>query len=290
MPRGCAGAHAGPRITAVSRGYPLAHWAVHAIRKPNARIHVALVTHDAFRLRRSRCSPAPEVVDITYVVAGRITRDYILPPVGLPLLDAPGGSGLYACGGVRTWHDRVGLMARVGEDYPRRWLKELETQGVDTAGVTILEQDVDVRAFYAYDANLQSTRSSPVSQFARRKLAFPKALLGYQTPTEAQADARKPDVLAPSAIEIPVPYREALAVHLCPLDFASHVQLANAFRASSANTLTVDPSPAYMKPQFLRDLRALLAGASAFLPSEEELRGSVLGPNVRPLGDAIRRG
>ena len=27
-----------------------------------------------------------------------------------------------------------------------------------------------------------------------------------------------------------------------------------------------------MKPQFLRDLRALLAGASAFLPSEEELR------------------
>jgi hypothetical protein len=163
-------------------------------------------------------------------------------------------------------------MARVGEDYPRKWLQELETQGVDTAGITILEQDVDVRAFYAYDANLQGTRSSPVSQFARRKLPFPKALLGYQTPIEAQADARKPDVFAPSAIEIPMPYREALAVHLCPLDFVSHVQLANAFRANSANTLTVDPSPSYMKPPFLRQLRVLLAGASAFLPSEEELR------------------
>jgi len=211
-------------------------------------------------------------VDITYVVAGRLTRDYILPPVGLPLLDAPGGSGLYACGGVRSWQDRVGLMARVGEDYPRRWLKELDTQGVDTAGVTVLGQDVDVRAFCAYDTNLQSTRSSPVSQFARRKLAFPKGLLGYQTPSEASSDARRPDVLAPSALEIPVPYREALAVHLCPLDLTSHVQLANAFRASSANTLTVDPSPAYMKPQFMRDMRALLAGVSAFFPSEEELR------------------
>ena len=104
----------------------------------------------------------PKIVDITFAVAGRLTRDYILPPVGLPLLDAPGGSGLYACGGVRTWHEAVGLMARVGEDYPRRWLKELETQGVDTAGVTILEQDMDVRAFYAYDANLQGTRTSPV--------------------------------------------------------------------------------------------------------------------------------
>ncbi len=163
-------------------------------------------------------------------------------------------------------------MARVGEDFPRRWLRELEAQGIDTSGVTLLEHNVDLRAFFAYDANLRPVRSSPVSQFARRELAFPKTLLGYQPPSEAQPTARKPDALTPSAMEIPAGYREARAVHLCPLDLTSQMQLSSAFRASSATTLTVDPSPAYMAPHFLGALRPLLAGASAFLPSEEELR------------------
>jgi len=37
-------------------------------------------------------------------------------------------------------------------------------------------------------------------------------------------------------------------------------------------TVTLDPEPAYMTPDFLRDLRELLNGLTAFLPSEDELR------------------
>ena len=62
-------------------------------------------------------------------------------------------------------------------------------------------------------------------------------------------------------------------VHLCPLDFVSHQRLLAAFKGGTITTLTVDPSPGYMTQPFLKDLRGILAGVTAFLPSEEELRG-----------------
>jgi hypothetical protein len=172
-------------------------------------------------------------MDPTFVIAGRLLREYNLPPVGTPLLDAPGGSALYACGGLLLWTDNVGLLARVGEDYPKKWLKEIETHGADTAGIYVLQGSIDLRSFLAYNANLELSRGSPVSQFARRGLALPKSLLGYQTPPEKEEDPRKPDLLAPSPIDIPSAYLEARAVHLCPLDFMSHHRLLTAFKAGS---------------------------------------------------------
>src|SRR5512143_2132801 len=74
---------------------------------------------------------SPADMDCNYVIAGRITREYILPPSGHPLLDAPGGNVLYAAGGLLPWDDEVGVVSRVGEDYPRPWLKEIRRRGLD---------------------------------------------------------------------------------------------------------------------------------------------------------------
>ncbi len=209
----------------------------------------------------------------TYVIAGHVTREYVLPPTGKPLLDVPGGSALYAAGGLLPWDQNVGLLARVGEDYPRAWLKEIQARGVDVEGIEVLEQSLDLRAFFAYSDNFEVTHGSPVSQFARRGLTFPKILLGYQEPSEVKKDTRTPDVLSPLATAIPAEYREARAAHLCPLDFVSHNQLITAFRAGSVTTLTLEPSAGYMMPAFFRDLRVIITRLTAFLPSEDELRG-----------------
>jgi cytidine kinase len=207
-----------------------------------------------------------------YVVAGLIEREYILPPTGAPLLDVAGGNALYACGGLLVWDAGVALLARVGEDYPRQWLKDFERRGINTSGVKILQQSLDVRALHAYTTDFEVARGSPVAQFARRELTFPKALLGYQVPPEAQQDPRKPEFTAPSATDMPGSYGEARAAHLCPLDFVSHHQLVSVLRAGSVTTITVDPSPGYMNPQFLPELRILLSGVTAFIPSEEQIR------------------
>ena len=211
-------------------------------------------------------------MDPTFVIAGRITREFILPPVGSPLLDVAGGSALYAAGGLNVWEKEIGLLARVGEDYPRSWLKEIAACGVDISGVKILHQSLDLRSFIAYNENFEIAHGTTVSQFARRELTFPRSLLGYQGPPEAWKDARKPDALAPLPIDIPIEYRRAQTVHFCPMDFVSHNQLFTAFKAGSVTTLTLDPSPGYMRPDFFRDLRVILSGLTAFLPSEEELR------------------
>ena len=210
--------------------------------------------------------------DVTFVVAGSIRRQYILPPSGAPLLDAPGGSALYACGGLLTWSSEVGLLARVGEDYPRTWLRDLGARGIDTSGVEILPNSIDLRDFIAYDAEYDVSRGSPVSQFARRQLPFPKALLGYQPPADPQEDLRRPESLSPTVSEVPGYYRDARAVHLCPLDFVSHHQLATSFKAFGVTTVTLDPAAGYMVPAFLQDLRVVLSSLTAFLPSEGKLR------------------
>ena len=208
----------------------------------------------------------------SFVIAGSITREYILPPAGKPLLDAPGGSALYAAGGLVVWEKDIGLLARVGEDYPRPWLKQIEAKGVDITGIQILQQSIDLRDFHAYNDKLESTHGTPVSQFARRELTFPKALLGYQEPSERYKDVTKSDLAELPPMEIPVEYRRPQAVHLCPLDFEIHNQLTTAFRAGPVTTLTLDPSPAYMSPSFFRNLRVLIAVLTTFLPSEEGLR------------------
>ena len=209
----------------------------------------------------------------TYVIAGRMTREYVLPPVGQPLLDTAGGSALYAAGGLLPWDGNLGLVARVGEDFPRPWLKELQARGLDIDGIEILQQSLDLRAFHSYSDNFEATHGSPVSQFARKGLTFPKVLLGYQEPAELQKDAREPDPLSPLASAVPIDYREARAVHLCPLDFVTHNQLTTAFGAGSVGTLTLAPSAGYMIPTFFRDLRVIISRLTAFLPTEEELRG-----------------
>ncbi len=207
-----------------------------------------------------------------FVVAGRITREYILPPVGVPLLDVAGGSALYAAGGLLLWETELGLLARVGEDYPRARLHEIQSRGIDTAGIEILQQNLDLRAFYAYDAKFESTHGSPVSQFARRGLTFPKALLGYQSPRDAAGQPGKPDFTALATLQIPGPYLEARAIHLCPLEFATQRRLISAFKAATVATLTADPAPETMVPHQMKELRVALTNVTAFLPSEEEIR------------------
>ena len=209
----------------------------------------------------------------TFVIAGRITREFILPPVGQPLLDAAGGSVLYAAGGLQVWEKRIGLLARVGEDYPRPWLKEIAARGLDINGIKILHQSLDLRSLIAYNEKFEIIQGTAVSQFARRELSFPKSLLGFQNPPEVQKDSKKPSELAPLPIEIPAEYHDARAIHFCPMDFVSHNQLFAAFKSGLANTLTLDPSRGYMSPAFFRDLRVIVSGLTAFLPSEEELRG-----------------
>lgn len=208
----------------------------------------------------------------THVIAGQLRREYLLPPEGRPLLDVPGGNLLYAAAGARLWSDKIGLLSRVGEDYPQEWLKQYARLGFDTKGIRILTGGMDLRYFRAYMDASTPQSTNPVAHFARLGLPFPKSLLGFQPRTEGKESRTRTAPDSPRFTDIPKIYLDAKAVHICPTDYVSHTQLLPAFRQAGVLTTSLDPSPGYMQPSFMEDVRSLVQGLTAFMPSEEEIR------------------
>jgi sugar/nucleoside kinase (ribokinase family) len=209
-----------------------------------------------------------------FIVAGKLTREYLILPSDTPLLDVPGGNGLYAAAGLLVWEPDPppGLVARVGEDYPQNWLHDFQEHGMDIRGVRILPRAVDVRSFMAYTSLHTRSNEDPVAHFARLELPFPKALLGYRSDS-ADLDSRTQ--LQPTSLrqgDFPPDYLDASAAHLCDLDFMTHSLLPAVLRQAEFTTVTLDPSRGYMNPTYWNDVPALITGLTAFLPSEEELR------------------
>jgi sugar/nucleoside kinase (ribokinase family) len=207
-----------------------------------------------------------------YVIAGQLRREYLLPPEGRPVIDAPGGNLLYAASGAGVWEQGVGLVSRVGEDYPHEWLRQFAGRGFSSEGIRMIPEALELRSFRAYTDPLTSQTANPVSHFVRLGLPFPKSLLGYQPPASGADSRTHPAPDSPRITDVPQAYLEAKAVHLCPTDYVSHTQLFPLFRSAGAITITLDPSPGYMLPALLMQLKSLLRGLTAFIPSEEEMR------------------
>lgn len=207
-----------------------------------------------------------------FLIAGKLTREYLLPPQGQPILDSAGGNLLYATGGLAVWDKSIGLISRIDNHYPKNWLTDFEKRGFDIRGIDITSEKIDLRNFIAYTESNERSQSSAVSHFARRELTFPKDLLGYQAPNDSIKDLREMESTSPAALNVPKEFRDVKNVHLCAFDFASQSQMVNLFKTASRQTLTLDPDSRYMIPRFWRELRLVLQGITTFLPSEEEMR------------------
>ena len=209
-----------------------------------------------------------------FLIAGQLTRDYIILPSGETLLDVSGGNALYAGIGLRVWESDPppAMIARVGEDYPQEWINQFEGWGLNIQGVRVLPEAVDVRSFTAFADRSTRLRDEPVVHFARLGLPFPKALLGYKV-TKSAIDSRTR--LTNTSLrqgDIPSEFLDATVVHLCPLDYLTHSLLPALLRQAEFSTITLDPSAGYMNSTYWDDVPSLLTGLTAFLPAEEELR------------------
>jgi len=209
-----------------------------------------------------------------YLFIGQLNRNFVILPSGNLNLDRPGGNVLYAAVGLAVWEPDPppGLVARVGEDYPREWLDLIARHKLDTRGVRILPEPVDLRSFVAYNENRSRSKDDPVTHFARLGEAFPRSLLGYRDHAENLASRTR---LLPTSLrqaDIPADFLDATAAHLCPLDYLTHSVMPAVLRQAEFTTVTLDPSAGYMNPIYWGDLPALVTGLTAFLPSEEEIR------------------
>ena len=217
-------------------------------------------------------SSPQSTVPPVYLMFGRLTRMFLLPPHGRPQLDTPGGNLLYAAAGLSLWESPIGLVSRVGEDYPHTWLAQFRQRGLDTRGIRILPEALDLRQFLAFTELHSRHTDNPVAYFARRELPFPKTLFGYRDTTTQLDDRAIPSNYSLRQSDIPSDFMLATSAHFCPLDYFSHSLLPSVLRQSGFTTLTLDPGRGYMDPNFFNQVPSIVTGLTAFLLSEEKVR------------------
>lgn len=197
-----------------------------------------------------------------------MTREYLLPATGEPRLDTAGGNLLYAAAGLKLWEPSVGLVARVGDDYPREWLDVCRARGFDTSGIRVVPKKLDVRDFISYTESFEASRINPITHFARRGMTFPKSLLGYQPLNERKMDEEAALIVT----DIPDHYLTARAALICPMHLVTQTQLIAGMKRGQVHTYVLEPDSASMHPKARRELPALLNGVTALITSQDELR------------------
>lgn len=214
---------------------------------------------------------------LRFILAGRLNRDTILPISGLPQIDVFGGNLAFAAVGLKLWGGKAGLLTRVGQDYPLEWLDKLKTLGFDLSGVKVLNSELDSRRFMAHEDIATTHYQNPIQHFSDRGLNYPKSMLGYRAPIPYPSGRTTPLKISIQISDIPEHYLDASAVHICPIDYLSHIILPSVFRQRQASTITLASYPGYMDPAFWEELPSLLSDITAFITPEAEIRNLFLG-------------
>jgi sugar/nucleoside kinase (ribokinase family) len=216
----------------------------------------------------------PERTSPRFLIAGKLTRDFIVLPSGEILLDVLGGNLGYAASGLAVWEPEPppALVARVGRDYPPEWIQAFFRKGFDARGIRVLLDELDVRSFFAYTDRSTKAYEDPVPFFAQVGMPFPKVLLGYQSKASEVDSRTRLSLISLRQSDFPPDFLDATAAHICPVDYLTHSLLPAVLRQAGFTLVTLDPSPGYMNPSFREELPGMIAGLTAFLPSEEEVR------------------
>lgn len=224
----------------------------------------------------------PHLSPPNVIFAGELRREFFITAEGKPVLDIPGGNTLYAAVGYLLWEDDPppGIVARVGENYPRQWLDRFVQRRINVDGVRILPQGLDLRRFYTYENRTTRVEGNPIPHFARIGHPFPKSLVDYDSSTCLTGKQRTTGQISLRDDDLPDSYRTATVAHMCPLDYHTHNLLPAVLRQMGFMTVTLDPASSYMEPSFQGDLPSLVTGLTAFLPAEEDLRSIYRGIEV----------
>lgn len=200
------------------------------------------------------------------LVLGQVTIDDVVPPLPAAWRRQLGGSSLYTVAGARLWiePERIGLIARVGHDYPFDVAALLRAAGIEHVALQPVAEDHLIEwLIYEPDGSRRSLpRNAGLLEVgAEGAVSMPSAVTAYQNRLLA---------IAPSAADIPADWLPAAAIHLCTQVGERHRDALRTLRGR-AGWISVDPSPHYSRLATAAELWTRLAGANAFLPSANEV-------------------
>lgn len=204
------------------------------------------------------------------ILGGRLRRDYLLPYEGKERLNILGGNLPYTAAAYALWGGLAGLVARVNPDYPLDWLDPLEKLGFDLTGILKVKEPIDSRRFIAYTDPLTMHSENPLTYFAERQIPFPRELLGYDGGNSRYCSKLDYAPFSIHVNDIPRPYLDATAAHICPIDYLSHKIMPSVLKAGMIQTLTMRASSCYMDPIYWEDIQGLISDLTAFMTTEAD--------------------
>jgi fructoselysine-6-P-deglycase FrlB-like protein/sugar/nucleoside kinase (ribokinase family) len=192
------------------------------------------------------------------IVVGNLTIDDVIQPTGETTMALLGGNAIHAATAARLWHLPVGIVARVGEDFPADALQQLRAAGLDTAGMHPIDGPT-VRNWVIYEND------------GRRHWI-------YRTPPERRVE------VAPGPDDLPeawtAPGRDVV-VHVAAMPLAAAAAIVGHLRQRGATDavrgrlrITLDTHEAWDAGG--DDVLALARQVDVFVPSREEL-AAILG-------------
>jgi sugar/nucleoside kinase (ribokinase family)/fructoselysine-6-P-deglycase FrlB-like protein len=188
------------------------------------------------------------------IVVGNLTIDDVVHPDGETTMASPGGNTIYAATGAMIWGLSVGVVARVGADFPVAALDRLRDAGVDTGGLRPIEGPT-VRNWVIYEHG------------GHRSWV-------YRTPPERRLE------VAPSPEDIPRGWTDqkqdrALVVHVAAMPFGAAAGIVGYLRAEGRRAVVIlDTHESWSAGR--DQVLALARSVDVFLPSNEEL-AAILG-------------
>jgi sugar/nucleoside kinase (ribokinase family) len=201
------------------------------------------------------------------LIVGQVTVDDVVPATPGPWRRQLGGSSLYAVAGARLWlePERIGLVARVGTDFPFDPESLLRSAGLTHIALQPLAETHLVEwLIYEPDGSRRSLPRNAGLLESGAEGATPM-------PTAVKAYHDKLLAIAPAAADIPAHWLPAAALHLCTQIGERHPQTLAAMRGR-VDWISVDPSPHYSRRASIDELARRLRGAAALLPSANEVR------------------
>jgi ribokinase len=208
-----------------------------------------------------------------FLCCGGLRTDFVITTEGEARLMQMGGNAIYAAGGARLWRDDVAILGRVGSNFPREWLSELQRRGFDVRRIRDVGDPQDHRTFYAYVDKDTRIDTDPATHFARIGVALPAALSDYQSSTRGQENLTAWEPLTVRAEDLDgLSFRNGSALHIAPASILTQRHLPGAARERGSVLVSVDPSERLVRPAMESVLTAVLADIDAFLPSDMEVR------------------
>lgn len=210
-----------------------------------------------------------------------MTVDNVITSDGNRHIGVCGGNAFYSAVGMRVWDDRVGIVGRVGDDYPSDCLEALSQHGLDVGGIRAISGPHALRVAFAYRPD--GTRSRTVPPDILATVPAPERHHFLDTTFDDQTYL----AFSPEADDIPAGWvAAARGFHLPALRYVTHRAITKHVRDLSAEVVLTMDSPWYEGSDIPgEDLTSILRLASAVLPSAQDLL--TIWPELTPLQAAV---